>query len=331
MSEMSERISPGRNSPRASGWRSTPSLAGDDAGEVADAGGTAGAGVNGQAVELVGSGHEQVGARDVFDEAEVAGLAAVLVHDRRLVVEQARAEDGDDAGVGVEERLARAVGAGVTQGHGGDAGLLAPEENEALLIDLGESVDGLAAAGGGLGGGDRRGRFAADWAVDDEVAGAQLLGGAQERDDVAVLGAVSGAFAVDGLRACDDYLFDGQVVVANDFQQLRGAEAVDEHVLGHLGHVAAVGGLVEDDVDVLEGGEHGVVVLDFALAELGGGIDPGGLAELVGVGLEIVEDADGPAFGEQEVDDVRADEACASGDEGALLVCGHMALSYPIA
>ena len=132
--------------------------------------------------------------------------------------------------------------------------------------------------------------------MNGEVAGAQLLGGAQQWDDVAVLGAVGGAFAVNGLGACHDNLFDGQVVIADHFEQLRGAEAVDEDILGHLGHVAPVGGLVEDDVDVLERRKHGVVVLDLALAELGRGIDPGGLAEFVGVGLEVVEDADGPAF-----------------------------------
>ncbi len=138
--------------------------------------------------------------------------------------------------------------------------------------------------------------FAAHGAVDAEVAGAELLCRTQQGHDVAVLGAVGGALAVHGLGAGDDDLLDGQLVVADDLEHLRGAEAVDEDVLGHLGHVAAVSRLVEDDVDVLERGVHGVVILDEALAELGWRVDPLGLAVLVGLGLEVVEDADGPAF-----------------------------------
>jgi hypothetical protein len=45
--------------------------------------------------------------------------------------------------------------------------------------------------------------------VDAEVAGAQLLGGAQKGEDLAVLGAERCAFAVDGLRAGDDDLLHG--------------------------------------------------------------------------------------------------------------------------
>ena len=37
----------------------------------------------------------------------------------------------------------------------------------------------------------------------------------------------------------------------------RRAEAIDEDVFGDLGHIAAVGSLVKDDVDVLKGGSHG--------------------------------------------------------------------------
>jgi hypothetical protein len=59
---------------------------------------------------------------------------------------------------------------------------------------------------------------------------------------------------------------------------------------------------------------HGVVVLHVAEAELGAWVDPRGLAELVRVGLEVVEDADGPALRQKQVDDVRADEAGAAGD-----------------
>ena len=51
--------------------------------------------------------HERLGG--VLHVDEVAPLAAVLEHQGRPVVQQARREDGEHAGVGVRERLAGAV------------------------------------------------------------------------------------------------------------------------------------------------------------------------------------------------------------------------------
>src|SRR6185437_1648652 len=127
----------------------------------------------------------------------------------------------------------------------------------------------------------------------------------------------------DGLRAGDENFFDGQPVIADELEHLRGAETVDENVLRHLRHVAAVGRLVEDDVDVLQRGQHRCGILHVAVHELGGGVDPRRLAKFVRVGLEVVEDANAPSFANQQVDNVRADKARASGDESALLVSSH--------
>ena len=112
-------------------------------------------------------------------------------------------------------------------------------------------------------------------------------------------------------------------MVPDDLEHLRRAEAVNEDVLRHLRHVAAVGCLVPDNIDVRERATHGVVVLHVPLAKLGRWIDPCWLAELVGVRFKIIEDANGPAFAKEEIDDVRADETRASGDERALLVGCH--------
>ncbi len=120
-------------------------------------------------------------------------------------------------------------------------------------------------------------------------------------------------------------------MVADELQHLRGAEAVDEDVLRHLRHVAAIGCLVEHDVYVLQRGQHRRGVLYVALYELGGRINPGGASELVGIGLEVIEDADAPAFTNKEVHDVRADEARASGDERALLMSSHDAYANGLA
>ncbi len=66
----------------------------------------------------------------------------------------------------------------------------------------------------------------------------------------------------------------------------------------------------------------GRAVGQVAVDELRLFVDPRRFAEAVGLGFEVVEDADGPALAEQMIGDVRADEARAAGDEGAFLV-GH--------
>ena len=100
-------------------------------------------------------------------------------------------------------------------------------------------------------------------------------------------------------------------------QQLGRAEAVDVDVLRHLRHVAAVRRLVEDHVDTVEGREDGGAVADVADAELGAVRKPGGRAAAVGLRLQVVQDADRPALAEQQVHDVRADQAGAARDERA--------------
>src|SRR5581483_11591021 len=86
-----------------------------------------------------------------------------------------RREDGDYPGVGVEDRLARAVGARVAQRDGRYARLAAPAEHEPLLVHLGEHVREVAAADRGLlGRRGRLGRPVADRAVDAPVAALEL-------------------------------------------------------------------------------------------------------------------------------------------------------------
>ena len=86
-------------------------------------------------------------------------------------------------------------------------------------------------------------------------------------------------------------------------------------VVAHVEEVGAQAdhpGLVADVLHSVEDVPDGVRITHVALDEVD-------LVRQVGGGLgmrgERVEHAYGPAFGEQRVDDVRADEACASGDE----------------
>jgi len=104
--------------------------------------------------------------------------------------------------------------------------------------------------------------------VDRKVSRAKLFGRPDFWKDEAVLRAGCRAFAVDGLRRCDDDLLDRQFFVADDFEHLDGAEAVDVNVLCDFGHVTTVRGLMKDNVDVLQRGCYARAVLDISLNEL---------------------------------------------------------------
>src|SRR5690606_11222682 len=67
---------------------------------------------------LVAFEHGGEGFGNVENVDEVALLLAVLEHHWRLVVEQTRDEDRGNAGIGIAERLARAIGIEESQGDG---------------------------------------------------------------------------------------------------------------------------------------------------------------------------------------------------------------------
>ena len=155
------------------------------------------------------------------------------------------------------------------------------------------------------------------------VAGAQLLDGTNLGKHQPVLGTGRCSLAVNRLRTRHDDLFDGQVVLADHLQHLRGAETVHVDVLGDFGHVAAVRAFVEDHVDVRHRRADRRAVGEVALYEPGLRVDPGGFAVAVGLGFEVVQDPDGPALADEEIGDVGPDQAGPAGDEGAFCVCGH--------
>lgn len=79
--------------------------------------------------------------------------------------------------------------------------------------------------------------------------------------------------------------------------------------------VADLAALVEDDFDAVERGGDGVGVAQVADDELGVGRQVVRPPVRVGLLVERVEDPDAVAAGQQRVDEVRADEAGAPGDE----------------
>jgi nitrite reductase/ring-hydroxylating ferredoxin subunit len=64
----------------------------------------------------------------------------------------------------------------------------------------------------------------------------------------------------------------------NNLEQEGRAQAIDRDELGDLRHIAAVGRLVKDDVDVLGCGAHGTAVADIGVVELRRTWHPGRLA-----------------------------------------------------
>ena len=107
------------------------------------------------------------------------------------------------------------------------------------------------------------------------------------------------AFAVNGLRACHDYFFDRQNLLANHLEHLRGAERIHVHVFRNLGHVAAVGCLVKDNVDLVERRGDRFPVADVAFDGFGFGIDPRWLSSAMRIRLKIIEHANLQSFAQK--------------------------------
>ena len=158
--------------------------------------------------------------------------------------------------------------------------------------------------------------------MDVPIAALELGDGTGGAVEAAVLRAGVGALVVDRLRGGDDDFAHRQVAVADRLQHQGGADAIGVDELGDLRHVATVGRLVEDNVDPVQRPLPGLAMPDVTLHELGGLGHPGWLAVTVRLPLQVVEDAHVPAGGQRRVDDVRADQPGAAGDEGETGVMG---------
>ena len=122
-----------------------------------------------------------------------------------------------------------------------------------------------------------------------------------------MLQAFARAFAVNSLRARNDDLFDREIFLANDFNHLCRAQRIHVHIFRDLRHVTAVGGLVKNNVDVVERSGNRIAVPHVALDEFGLGIYPCRLSAAVGLRLEIIQRANLPTLAHEKIDNVRAD------------------------
>src|SRR5438105_14986441 len=107
----------------------------------AHANGFAAADIHWQPIERIRFGSEEISPRNILHKRKIAGLFSIFVEHRRQTVEQTRAENRDHAGVGVEDRLSRPVGAGITKRDCWDPGLFSPKQHQFLLIDLRSAIN----------------------------------------------------------------------------------------------------------------------------------------------------------------------------------------------
>ena len=141
MSAKQKRMSPARYWLLTCGVDVDAELPDERLGDVEHADAAAGAEVDRLVVGGVGVERQQQALHDVLDVDEVAALPAVLEDHRRLAVQQPAAEDRRHAGVGVGQRLARAVDVEEAERDRRDAVGPAHRQAHLLLVALRDGVD----------------------------------------------------------------------------------------------------------------------------------------------------------------------------------------------
>ncbi len=284
-------------------------------GEVADGPRRAAGHVVGPRCGLARQGQD-VRPGDVADVHEVTPLAPVLEDLRGGAGGEAAAEDAGDPCVRGVARHPRAVDVVVAQRRQRHAALAREGRAQVLLMQLGRGVDAARISRGALADQERLEVAPAARAARLEAAGVEICRGARRRRRVAVARAAVAALAIHDHAAGED---EGPAKSrpGGRREQFGGAEAVVGDVVGQVAEVGAEAdhrGLVADGVGVVQRRGDRVRVADVAEDRLGGRVQVVGLAG-VGCRQQRVEHADVVAAGDEQVDDVRADEAGAAGDE----------------
>ena len=214
--------------------------------------------------------HQHVGVHHVVDVDVVADVAAVLVQRRRLAEQVAQAEDAAGAGVGVVDRLPRALDDAVPQRDGRDAVPAAEVDRDHLLAELGHAV-GVLRVGDPLRRGLHLQRAAADRAGDVPLARGQRALRAHARQLLAVGRAAVQPLAHGRLRRGHHHPGEVQPLGDDDLVEQRGGDHVDVGEPGEVGQVVLVGGEVVDRVHPAQQVGEQLAVADVALEEVGPG------------------------------------------------------------
>ena len=251
---------------------------------------------------------------------KVAALLPVLVDDGRAVVQKSRGEDREHAGVGVRERLARAVHVEQPQRDGRHGVRLAEQQAEELLVVLGQGVDGGERGPLRLGGRDRGEPLAAG------AAGLPLAALELVARSLCCRHRLIGALAVDAHAGRDDELAHG--VLRERAEEDGCPERVRARILGLLVHALAdpdARGQMDHRVHAFERAAHDLVAAHVAGNQLDVVVQVvGPLRVAVHLVDEDVERPDGVALAQELVGHVRADEPGPAGDEHALGHAGRL-------
>ncbi len=289
--------------------------------DLPDRGGLAGADVErvaGRAgqIDAVGGG-----AYHIADVDEVTAFLAVFKDVDGFANAGEIGEDGEDAGVRIAERLARAEDVLVAQGKGGDAEHGAEEHGHLLLHLLGEAIEGGWLEGCSFRGGNRGARAGAERAKGVEHAEFFVGAAAGLGIDGAMLWAGIGALAVDGAGRGDHDAFDPHPgLLREQVVQVSGAGKVDLLVAGDLVHGLTGAGLRGEVDDGLVAGERllprvavaYVAVNDFEMTfEVGRDI----LSAAMNLGAEVIKDGNGVATSQEFPGQVGADKAGTTADQ----------------
>ncbi len=205
---------------------------------------------------------------------EVATLGPILEHHRCGVVGDAGGEDGEDAGVGIGERLAGAVDVPQPKGHPLHAILLGEGEGQPFLDVLVDGVDAAERRNLGLGRGRRDERPPPPV---QRVPGA--IGIAPGADHLLVdfaVGVPIKALAIDAHGRGDDDAANGPFDQL--LEQHGGAQFIDRGVTLNGIHALAdadLGRQVDHRIDPLEGVPHGVRVAYVADPQVNGRVELG--------------------------------------------------------
>ena len=81
-----------------------------------------------------------------------------------------------------------------------------------------------------------------------------------------------------------------------------------------LRHVSAIGGLVKDDVNVIERGRYCAAIAQVTFNEFHLLINPRRPSATVGLRFKVVEAAHLPTLVDEKIDNVRADQARSTSD-----------------
>jgi hypothetical protein len=176
------------------------------------------------------------------------------------------------------------------------------QQYQSLLIDLGERIDGLSAAGSPFGRRNRRSGSPPLRTMDQEIACPERLCRAKRWGHVPVDLAQCSSLVVHGLSACNNDLVNGELAVAM------------------ISSICAVAKLF---TSICQRGQHCFVILDVALPEFRFRVDPSGFPIFVSLRFEVVEDTNLPAFPEKQINDMGTNHSSSSGDQSASLMRRH--------